>query len=185
MSRGPESKLQRIKKEQRGAAMVVVLCVMAVFLALSITILLSASVALNSAKQNVLSEQCRIQAVTFSDLVDDAMEDTKSELGNYLKKKMTAGWEAYQENGQDTAVEKLQIGDTYFPMTMEMYWIPAEESAVLEEGKTVYNGRQIFIDVICTMDGADYHVQSRYTLTSRDEKAPEEEEWKWTLQGRK
>lgn len=54
----------------RGAAMIVVLCVMAVLLALSLTMLFAASSVVGTAKKSAAFDRCRILAESFSDLLE-------------------------------------------------------------------------------------------------------------------
>lgn len=58
---------------QKGAAMVVVLCIMAVLLVLSLSILLSGASLVGSARKNRLATNCRVMAESFQDLLDDGI----------------------------------------------------------------------------------------------------------------
>ena len=58
-----------MKKNQKGSAMIVVICVMVVAVALSVTLLLTASILINNAIRSGNKEQCRINAITVSELL--------------------------------------------------------------------------------------------------------------------
>ena len=179
---------------KKGAAMIMVLCVMAVFLALAVSILLAGSVAMNVAKQSALAEQCKVQAVTFSNVVDAAMEDKDSDICQYLKQQISGGgWNSFDESNQDSAaaaIREYSIDNTYFPMEMEMYWTVGDNQTIapgsVGNAQGSYDQIFLFIDVICSMDDSKYQVQSRYRLADNTlTEGVTEPEWRWTLQGRK
>lgn len=63
-------------KDRQGAAMIIVLCVMAVLMALCASILMAASVTIGTARNRALDERCRIAATTFSVMLREQIEDT-------------------------------------------------------------------------------------------------------------
>lgn len=61
---------------QEGAAMVLVLCLMALFFVLSLTTLFSSSVLVGEARDDRETKQCRILATSFSQKLDEEMKTT-------------------------------------------------------------------------------------------------------------
>lgn len=57
-------------RKKSGAAMVLVLCVMAMFTALALTILLSASVITGNVSREAINKRCQIAAVSLSEVLD-------------------------------------------------------------------------------------------------------------------
>lgn len=115
-------------KKQDGAAMIVVMCVMVVTVALSLALLLSASVMLNNANRANRKEQCRITAISVSDALKERIlsyeyrgEDgfpsnepsgiretgeAKEKLEMKLQTIVTNAWYSYDPSA--IGVEKLQ-----------------------------------------------------------------------------
>lgn len=108
-----------MKRRQEGSAMVMILCVMAVVVALCMALLLSASVLTTNAARSNQKEQCRIAAITISDALKDEIETT----GNYSTQPGAGGdtdtlagklhtvfsndWVRYDKNAGD--VQQIQI----------------------------------------------------------------------------
>ena len=113
------------KENNRGAAMVIVLCVMVVFLALSATVILAGSVALTTARNNVIFERGKAQAVSLSelfarDMKRDYTEETSSLLHYVRDAIVTSGWTPYDETADNKdasgVMRKLTMdsgGDTH------------------------------------------------------------------------
>lgn len=137
----------RRTEKNRGAAMVIVLCVMVVFLALSTTIILAGSVALNTARNNVIYERGKVQASSLSelfvgDLVGRDIKEESSSLVRYVRDGIVsedgsigANWPAYdvkkerdeQAEGavrtftMDTGTEGEEDAELH-QISIEMYW---------------------------------------------------------------
>lgn len=69
-----------MKANKRGDAMITVLCIMLLFMALSLTILLAASSSLGSSKQNAASTRCRLAAESFSEMMAEELMDKKIKM---------------------------------------------------------------------------------------------------------
>lgn len=134
-------------EKNRGAAMIIVLCVMVVFLALSTTIILAGSVAMNTARNNVVYERGKVQASSLSelfvgDLVGRDITDESSSLMRYVRNGIVSddgsigtSWPAYdvkkerdeQAEGavrtftMDTGTEGEE-GAELHQISIEMYW---------------------------------------------------------------
>lgn len=61
--------------EQRGAAMIVVLCVLAILLALSLSLLLAASTIMGTEKKTGNTEKCRELAISLSDRLTEELTE--------------------------------------------------------------------------------------------------------------
>lgn len=184
-----KERIRKISREQNGAAMVIVLCVIAVLLALAVSILLAASSALNVAKNNVTQEQCKVMATTFSNVVDDAMEDPQGQLCQYLKNSISGG--SWASSDSSYHAKTFDLDNTYFDTSLEIYWEEPSGGLSSRADNTVnYSGVQVYIDVICKLNQVEYHVQSRYGLSVEQLEQEEgqigspEEKWTWTLWGK-
>lgn len=197
-------------EKNRGAAMVIVLCVMVVFLALSTTVILAGSVALNTARNNVAYERGKVQAASLSELfvgdLDSSKHDIKdasSSLLRYVRdgimgKSGVEAWPPYDEktDNRDEAVRTFSMdtedGSSKHQITIEMYWTwegtGTPQSG--DEGTLNDNGVRLFVDVISTLNDIEYHVKREFkldgvsvnsdTVTSTDYPY----QWDWTAVGR-
>lgn len=173
------------ENKNRGAAMVIVLCVMAAFLALSVSVLLGASTAMNTAGQSVIAEQCRIQTVTFCDLIDEAMKaDNTGSMQSYLREEMQSGsWARYEgEENRDEAVRSFVIEHTVNSMDMELYWT--------DENSEDLSGARLHVKLTTTKGDVKFCVESVYELECEDDGESVQEYdgesvWNWTLVERK
>ena len=202
----------RRTEKNRGAAMVIVLCVMVVFLALSTTIILAGSVALNTARNNVIYER-KVQASSLSelfvgDLVGRDISDESSSLLRYVRDGIVKdGWPTYDEKkdrdeqaegavriftmdtGEGDAREEHQI-------TIEMYWTwdgaASEHPTEEDEKNDVIKNKNVclYVDVISTLNDIEYHVKRKFNLTATPEisgAAPDAAypcKWNWSAVGR-
>ncbi len=111
-------------EKNRGAAMVIVLCVMVVFLALSATILLAGSVALNNARNSVYFERGKAQAVSLGELFARDMlrvHGMEEEPG-----KVSDG---ETERTYQSLIRYVRDGIMNFVNKKESAWIPYDENA--------------------------------------------------------
>lgn len=188
------------QSNRRGAAMVIVMCVLAVFLALSASILLTASVTLNTARNNVIFEQCKIQAVTLSDRIIDDMEDENSYLCEYIRKEiMDAAWPSYVDGGDKESAThyfSMDSGSDRYQIKMEMYWTSDDGSQPTESADAdgVYNGdtkgTHLVVTVISTMLGGDFRVRNEFALAgilpvAKTGTTEYDYKWNWEVVGRK
>ncbi len=80
---------RQLMREQKGAAMIVVLCILSVFLALALALLLASSTLMQTARRGVEDVRCRIEASTFADCIEDDLEDEDSSLNQYIRQQIT------------------------------------------------------------------------------------------------
>lgn len=141
-----------ISRDNTGATTIVVICVMAVIMALSMGLFLTASVLLNTSGRTLASEQSRILAVSFSEEIEEmltsdryafgslsaeetgrAENTTGSSIWYYVKQCITDGsWPYYDEN--DTVVHSRENAVRTFgisrdgtvgevaDISLSMYW---------------------------------------------------------------
>lgn len=199
-SRRNKGNRRRKAGDTSGAAMIIVLCILAIFLALSVSILLAGSVALNTARNNITYEQGKIQAVTLSDLIVNDMKSTASipegdTLGiqSFLKQKIKGGWTSYDPDGDEAGnsaavcTYKIETGNSEgreYPITLEMYWQENPQNADAE-GELKYDGASVWITVKSEMRSPGYEVQCEFALSVMEAaSASGGYEWSWTYKGR-
>ncbi len=147
-----------ICRDNTGATTIVVVCVMAIIMALSLGLFLTASVLLSTSGRTLASEQCRILAVSFSEEVERMLTDEKysfesrsgEEAGRaenisrlplwyYVKQNISEGSWAYLEEGQGNlhssanAVRSFQMEQSgavgeVVNIDLSMYWTREEGS---------------------------------------------------------
>lgn len=141
-----------ISRSNTGATTIVVICVMAVIMALSLGLFLTASVLLSTSGRTLASEQSRILAVSFSEEVEEmltsdrylfgslsaeeegrAENTTGSSIWYYVKQSITDGsWPYYDEedtvvHSRENAVRTFQINRAetvgeVADISLSMYW---------------------------------------------------------------
>ncbi len=141
-----------IGRNNTGATTIVVICVMAVIMALSLGLFLTASVLLSTSGRTLASEQSRILAVSFSEEVEEmltsdryafgslsaeeagrAENTTGSSIWYYVKQSITDGsWPYYDEDdtvvhSRENAVRTFQISrdgtvGEVVDIRLSMYW---------------------------------------------------------------
>lgn len=138
-----------MRRNQKGSAMVVVICVLVLTMALSLALLLTASVLITNAVRSNNKEQCRINAVTISDLLIHKIgnieysDETKypegikpdahatgadSSLEGKLKTIWTSGWKYYSE---DLGVLQNLGKDRRFTYRLEACGLPGDTEVAL------------------------------------------------------
>lgn len=143
---------------KKGYAMIMVICVMALLLVLSLAVLLAASTALTSAQKRLSAEQCRSLAISLSEEYEkqlagpeysfesEAAENaatlnspgTAKPFWFYLKESMTSGdWPYFNDDEQGHAA-----GDAYRTFHFDAASVP--ESAKNDWNKTGQTDMQIF-----------------------------------------
>lgn len=141
-----------ISRDNAGATTIVVVCVMAVIMALSMGLFLTASVLLSTSGRTLASEQSRILAVSFSEEVEEmltsdryafgslmaeeegrAENTTGSSIWYYVKQNITDGsWPYFDEedtivHSRENAVRTFQINrdgavGEVADISLSMYW---------------------------------------------------------------
>lgn len=139
-----------------GATTIVVVCVMAVIMALSMGLFLTASVLTRTSGRTLATEQSRILAVSFSEEVEKMLTDsqysytdraseeqgraentTELSLWHYVKQNISSGaWPYYMEGTDEihsraNAVRSFQIQKSstvgeITELSLTIYWTPGE-----------------------------------------------------------
>ena len=142
-----------MKKRQEGSAMIMVMCVMIIAVALSLVLLLTASILVSNAARSNNKEQCRINALSVSDVLIQEIEsftyngtdgdgyvppskdasDKDSTLKGKLKTVVTSEWYAYnpnageleqfENNGKDYFTYELTPGGLPGVTSVDLYWV--------------------------------------------------------------
>ena len=145
---------QNKDSKNTGATTIVVVCVMAVIMALSMGLFLTASVLTRTSGRTLATEQSRILAVSFSEEVEKMLTDpqysysdrvseekgraentTELSLWHYVKQNISSGaWPYYMENVDEihsraNAVRTFQIQESstvgeITELSLTMYWTP-------------------------------------------------------------
>ncbi|MGN0377677.1 MAG: hypothetical protein ACI4ED_08580 [Suilimivivens sp.] len=193
-----------MNKKNEGVTTIVVVCVMAIIMALSLGLFLTASVLMKTATRTAASEQCRILAVTLSDQVEKQLtgEETQYEsrleenaakaedihnisLWHYIKQEITDGsWPYYEEPGSslhsgENAIRSFQmdssgIAGEIAATTLSIYWIHGKDEKIPEQ--LVVKTQVTVKEQSCTI--TDVY---RLRITLKDDY----ESWKWEHVDRK
>lgn len=161
---------RQLMREQKGAAMIVVLCILSVFLALALALLLASSTLMQTARRGVEDVRCRIEASTFADCVEDDLEDEDSSLNQYIRQQIT---EHVWEPGA-AAVRVYEANPTGDDSTLSvsMYWEPPAELGTADR-----DGSALYLTVACAEGQSDHQVQCEFALTCSG--SGENEVWRW------
>lgn len=179
--------------QKKGEAMIVVLCIMAVLMALSLAMLLSASVVMGNAQKSFIREQCRLTAITFSEAIeekltedyDDALFGLENEgLRRYLRDVISTGqWKYYNEGEAGSSSKKAVThsfkvqglenseGDSpYGDISVDMYW-EWDGTKAVGEGELKYSNSILGVNVTCSYKGQTQKVKSQYSLKCQYEES--------------
>lgn len=160
-----------MKQNQKGSAMIVVMCVLVLTMALGLALLLTASVLIRNAVRSNDKEQCRINAVTISDLLIEKIGNIEYSVENgYDADKIMPIFDAAGAN--DSLEGKLK---TIWTRNWKYY---SEDLGVLE---TLNEKERLFtykLDEDCGLPGstkAEFYFVSESRLNLEDYKGREEE----------
>ena len=178
----------KIKNNNKGAAMIAVLCIMAVFVTLCLSMLLTSSVLMNNAFSRKYEEQCRVSAVTVSkELEYDLCTDSETTgfyeyIDSHIITSGSSSWpyintdelghgdrpNAYKEftiNGTDTA----KTGD----VKVKLYWEWERDGALTDI--------VLHVDVTASQNNQQHTVKTTYNLTID---SVNEDKWVWDISER-
>lgn len=149
--------------QNTGATTIIVVCVMAVVMALSLGLFLTASVLMKTSARTLAGEQCRIMAVTFSEQIERTLTDTSYQyadrleeeagraeslasisLWHYIKQNISDGsWPYFSEKEgnihsygnavRSFAMEEAGVTGEVADIVLTMYWTKGENSTVPEK----------------------------------------------------
>lgn len=187
----------------RGAAMIMVLCIMSIFIMLSLGLLLGASTVIGSARKAAVSEQCRVAAVSFSKMITEELTDEGSQtMEDYLRQEISEGnWNPYDTTKSDSGPETsknsnqsesftrdFQISNQRnaiaeetggYGITVSMYWkMPPENmgQVITKQSERDYDGATLVIIVICKKDNESYKIKTNYNLKCNELKGNQQKD---------
>ncbi len=185
-------------KKNAGVTTIVVVCVMAIIMVLSLGLFLTASVLMKTAGKTAAAEQSRILAVSLSEELENQLsgsaymyesrleEDTARaenfysvSLWHYVKQNITDGsWPYYEEPGEtihnkDNAVRTFQMDSAgiagEIALTgISLYWTPDE---------TGTRPKQLVIKTTVTVKEQSCTITDVYSLQTAGDNGYES--WKW------
>lgn len=186
-----------MKKKNAGMTTIVVVCAMAIIMALALGLFLTVSVLMKSAEKTSAQQQCRILAVSLSEEItkqltseDKIYEDRISEevgrvedvhnisLWHYVKQNITSGtWPYYEEQGttlhnEENAVRVFEmepsgVASEIAESRISLYWIKGESEKIPS---------QLIVKTNITVKGQTCTITDTYELQRAGE---EYETWKW------
>lgn len=175
-----------MKKNKKGDAMIMVICIMAIFLALSLAAIFSASSLMSGVMKSKNREQCRLSAVTFSKMLKEEFEwktdyedTTKNKLRNYIREEIESGtWAYYNENEPghrnkdylEFSVDSDTIKDLAADageIRMKVYWTSDAASAMTGD----YREATVEVEVNCGLKGQKQIIHTSYSIDFQPYKA--------------
>ncbi len=179
---------------KKGDAMIVVVCLMFLFTALSLALLLSVSAVTGSLKKNAALTRCRIAAESFSEMMAKDLTDTarvtqfQEDMKNLLLSdtsfdfcwytgKEGMVWEFQPQFDNGKAVKDTIRG---YDITITVYYgnengLDADEwNNRKEESKEAlkYGDLFLYMTVICSKGNDSYHIRQKYQLHVIGEEDP-------------
>lgn len=142
-----------MERENAGATTIIVVCIMAVIMALSMGLFLTASVLTRNAARTLAGEQCKILAVSFSNEVSqmltapeytyDDMDDEQAEslsgtsIWYYVKQNISDGsWQYYSEaeggiHSRENSVRSFRMNQEgtigeISDIILTLYWVKGD-----------------------------------------------------------
>lgn len=162
-------KLRKLKQNEQGTAMIAVLCILAVFVALALALLLAASTLMHTAGREISGSRVKIEAVTFSDEAEEELTDRDGSLYRYVQEQISTGaWLP----GEEAAKEFT--GESGCELSLVLYWERPEGLPQVE-----WNGTRLFLTATCTRDGMSHRITSEFELSCREAADGSEEAWEW------
>lgn len=163
---------RQLMREQRGAAMILVLCVLAVFLALALSLLLASSTLVSTTGAEMNSSRNKIAAVAFSDGFEADMADETSELNQYIREQIDSG--AWQPGaGAEKSFEGSGDTEGEAAVSVSMYWERPEGLPSID-----LNGAKLYTEITRTRGRSSYRLKSEFELSCSGG-GPEGEIWRW------
>lgn len=185
------------KENRKGDAMIVVLCIMTILVTLCLSMLLASSVLINNAQKKAAQEQCRVSAVTMSQVMEADLGSKGDELnfnvesGLYLYVQLGIGkngegvdWPYYNpdEIGHGETSPNIYrnfTSDSFHESTtgdieVRLYW---EWDSYSKEHADM-DKITLHVDVTAKKQGQQHTVFSTYSLDVLDDA---QKTWTWTL----
>lgn len=200
--------MEQMKKNQKGMAMIIVVCIMAVLMALSLALLAASSLLIGNAQNTADEEQVRIFTVSVNRRIEEELTGTADEIRrngspairSWINEKMSGGmWTEYdpalESSAQTSAIQQLSMeqteavgeGKLIRSCELKLFWECLEERKVEEKlaDGTVFEGieseLQLTAEITCTTRSGN-----RYTAATifGCKKRSDEDEYYWYISGR-
>ena len=157
------------KDRNKGAAMIVVLCIMAVLMALSLAVLLSASVVMGNAQKAATREQCRLTAITFSEALEEKLTEDYDDP-TFKVENEEAGHNSKKAVTRSFTVENLPSDSAYGDIAVDMYW-ESDGTVAIDDEELRYSNSILVVVVTCSYKGQTQKVKSQYALKCQYEES--------------
>lgn len=183
-------------QNRRGASLIIVICVMAVMMTLSLTLLSSAGMLVANSQRGYRQEQVRIAATTLSDAVRDELDGALTildagtgdpeetmlvdYLGEHVKPLVSTGYWEYYATEADAAADKYSQMHISTMTSLPAGFENGLDSAVLgiyyiADGEYINSSdfskqcgavTVVIAATVYGVDGEEYTVKSAYGLTN-------------------
>ncbi len=199
-------KHKKILTQNTGATTIIVVCVMAVIMALSLGLFLTASVLMKTSSRTLAGEQCRIMAVSFSEEIestltdaeyqyDDRLEEdagraeslTSNPLWHYVKQNISDGsWPYYDET--QGSIHSRTNANTVRSFEMEANGVAGEVADILLTmywtcGNDRSKPEKLVVETTVTMKEQSCSITDVYEL--KISPMGEYERWSWKHEERR
>lgn len=176
----------RQKNRQKGIAMIIVVCIMAVLTMMSLALLLASSVMTQNSGHVWQQEQARILAVSLADELEKDLTVTKAQeqaeskgsIREYVNEQITSGsWESQKEEGDSRAVRSFLLDPGVLEGLGQSGDVSGEVQLSWQAGENGYADASLSVKVICTYQKMSYSVTTVYT--ANEEKQGEDGFLSW------
>jgi hypothetical protein len=179
-----KDRLYAASQKREGYTMIVVLCLMALFMALALSLLLASSLSMSRANQTYSQEQCRISAISFSKALEEYLGSDTNQLTVSIRQEIEhQRWPYYDEedtsgaHNEMNAMKYFSADNTFKPQVEEqagtikvkMYWETNDEEAVNDPDNPDYGDSELVVVVTCSLKKQEYNVTTRYRATVENE----------------
>lgn len=197
-------------RNEKGDAMVLVLCAMMLFGALCASVLFAASLAQGNAVQAAVGERLKLLTLSFSEMLEDELLE-KGEMHQEDMRSLMR--QMVLEEGVTGVSESVNASDVPKPMELSCQLDGKEAMEYLEgydirvkvywEGKRseirqklmvasidgigeeqAYDGILLYVDVIGEKEEESYRIRSEYKVTIKQSEQSGECEWVYQLGGK-
>ncbi|MBS7009303.1 hypothetical protein [Anaerostipes sp.] len=179
--------MEKLKKRNEGSALIFVMCILCVFMAVALIMILVSYQVLTNAQQSAVKDQCRISAVSFNKILEKEITSPEGQgtsddniryfLYDQIKNDK---WVYYNEkeegHGEKEAFRTLDIDmiqsakDTLGEIQVTMYW-ESEKDAPADQTVLVTK-------VSSSSRKQEYHITTRYSLKISTD---DPEQWTWAV----
>lgn len=177
--------MKRFKKRNEGSALIFVMCILCVFMAAALIMILVSYQVLTNAQQSAIKDQCRISAVSFNKILEKeitapegqgtADDNIRYFLYDQIKNNKWVYYNDKEEgHGEKDAFRVLDMEmiqsakDTLGDIKVTVYW-ESEKDAPLDQAVLVTKVSSI-------SRKQEYHITTRYSLKIN---TTGPEQWNW------